>query len=1325
MSQFTDRRLAQIVRSPLTASLGKLWRKLRRPLLWLLLLAYFIFGALFLTLRLAVLPQIADYRGNIEQAVSSAINLPVTIGTIEADWQGLRPKLLLNDIKISDKGGRPALSFERVEAVLGWTSLLYLDVRLHRLEIDTPQLSVWREANGQIFIAGLPLNHEDSSDTRLSDWVLKQGQIVIRDATLHWEDALRKAPPLTLNKVNLNLQNSGSSHRIGLTAEPPAELATRLDFRAELKGKSFETIDRWKGKLYTELDYADLAVWRKWFDYPIILPRGSGGLRLWLEFADKQVTALTADVALADVQLRLGKQLPMLDLQRMHGRFSARRDGNDFIIDGKKLALSTKAVAGGPGAIDIGPADFHIALSMDENGQPERMDARCNSLDLGKLDALASYLPLPPEHEKLLAKLELEGRIDDLETRWEAKHKRYLIKGKFHDLGIAPYEQLPGIRKFSGTIDGTEQGGSITLDSKNAILSMPAVFPEPDIPFQKLDAKLNWKRSGEKFDVNIDAMRFVNADAEGTAQGGYHGEVGKAGNMDLSAQLTRAAGTSVWRYLPLAVNKDARDWVRQGILSGHSNDVKLILKGPLDKFPFTDGSGTFKVLVKAQNATVRPTPAWPDVTGIDGDLAFVGVSMLINAHKGQMLGASLSNVKAEIADLDSTIDQTLTITGKAKGPTQEFLKFIESSPVGDRINHFTAPMTASGNGELDLKLKLTLHDLDHSTAEGSYLFDNNKLVPDPTLPQLTEVKGRLDFTGDGITVKDAHANMLGAPVIINVATDKSGRIEVNTDGQFNVLALRKLYPMPLFDQLSGSGRWKGLFSIRKSDVDVRITSDLIGLASTLPEPFNKSATTPMELRVERKTMAAESSGNKKSNKTPAGPLRESQEIVAGKLLRAQFIRNVGSNDIQRGYMALGTGADAARLPERGVAFSANLAKFDIDFWRRMITPASGGDTKNSKKDSSNPFTQVDIRAGEVVFFNRTLQDVKLAAQLNGNVWKSDFRSKGVNAQLDWQQGSDGKPGRISGRIPQLTIPNPNQQVTEIAHVQGDSMEQLPALALVIDNVNLRGQNWGAVTLDAENRNGYWNTKFAVTNEDATLTGDARWRPDPNQHDTQLNFRLKASSLEKLLTRAGYADAIRRGTANLEGNLTWNDAPFSIDYPTLNGKLKVDMQSGQFKKLEPGIGRLLGVLSLQSIPRRVSLDFRDIFSEGFAFDSIRGDVIVNKGIMEAQDLAIVGPAAKVRMSGNVNLPEETQDLHVRVQPVLGDTLAVGAMIVSPPIGAVAWLAHKVLKDPIDQAFAFEYKVTGKWADPQVAKVNTGRDINKAIAEEVSKQGGTVN
>src|SRR5690606_2922516 len=320
---------------------------------------------------------------------------------------------------------------------------------------------------------------------------------------------------------------------------------------------------------------------------------------------------------------------------------------------------------------------------------------------------------------------------------------------------------------------------------------------------------------------------------------------------------------------------------------------------------------------------------------------------------------------------------------------------------------------------------------------------------------------RLDFTGDGITVKEAKANMLGAPVLIKVATEADGRIEIDAAGQFSIAAMKKLYPMPLFDQLAGSGRWKGLFSIRKNDVDVRITSDLVGLTSNLPEPFAKPAATPMELRIERKTQAP--AAGRKTARAPAGPAREVQEIVVGKLLRAQFMRNVGSTEVQRGYMTLGSGAETARMPERGVLFSANLARFDIDFWQRMLTPGSGATNRSAGKDGSLPFNQVELRAGELVFLNRTLQDVSLSAQSNGTLWKSDFRSKGVSAQLDWQPGRNGKPGRISGRIPQLTIPDPNQQVTEIARLQDRAGDQLPALALIIDNDSLRRHYWGSVT----------------------------------------------------------------------------------------------------------------------------------------------------------------------------------------------------------------------------------------------------------------------
>jgi uncharacterized protein YhdP len=148
----------------------------------------------------------------------------------------------------------------------------------------------------------------------------------------------------------------------------------------------------------------------------------------------------------------------------------------------------------------------------------------------------------------------------------------------------------------------------------------------------------------------------------------------------------------------------------------------------------------------------------------------------------------------------------------------------------------------------------------------------------------------------------------------------------------------------------------------------------------------------------------------------------------------------------------------------------------------------------------------------------------------------------------------------------------------------------------------------------------------------------------------------------------------------------------------------DAAKGQFVKLDPGIAKLLGILSLQSLPRRITLDFRDIFSEGFVFDSIIGSVKIERGIASTDNFRIGGPSARVVMTGDVDLARETQRLRVRVTPHLSEAAAIaGALIGGPVAGVAAFLAQKVLKDPIEQLATFEYSVTGGWSDPQVAKV----------------------
>jgi uncharacterized protein YhdP len=221
-----------------------------------------------------------------------------------------------------------------------------------------------------------------------------------------------------------------------------------------------------------------------------------------------------------------------------------------------------------------------------------------------------------------------------------------------------------------------------------------------------------------------------------------------------------------------------------------------------------------------------------------------------------------------------------------------------------------------------------------------------------------------------------------------------------------------------------------------------------------------------------------------------------------------------------------------------------------------------------------------------------------------------------------------------------------------------------------------------------------------------LSASGLWQPPRlGTERTELDVKVDVKDVGTYLARFGQPDAVAKGTATLEGAVRWSGPVHRIDYGSLSGHLALKAAKGQFMKVDPGVGRLLGVLSLQSLPRRVTLDFRDIFSDGFAFDSIIGSAKIASGVAVTDDLAMAGPAASVAITGRADLAKETQDLTVRVVPTIGDSIAVaaGVVLLNPIIGAGALLAQRLLRDPLGQMLAYEYRVTGSWAEPKVIRV----------------------
>jgi uncharacterized protein YhdP len=263
---------------------------------------------------------------------------------------------------------------------------------------------------------------------------------------------------------------------------------------------------------------------------------------------------------------------------------------------------------------------------------------------------------------------------------------------------------------------------------------------------------------------------------------------------------------------------------------------------------------------------------------------------------------------------------------------------------------------------------------------------------------------------------------------------------------------------------------------------------------------------------------------------------------------------------------------------------------------------------------------------------------------------------------------------------------------------------------VVDDFELMGRQLGRAEIDAVNRGGAareWRlNRLVFTNPDAVFTAQGSWGAVAGRDErrTSMDFKLEITDAGQLLNRMGMKDVLRRGRGRLEGQVNWVGSPFSLDHATLGGQLQIDVESGQFLKADPGIAKLLGVLSLQALPRRLTLDFRDVFSAGFAFDFLRGDATIENGVATTNNLQMKGVNAAVLMDGSADIAKETQNIRVVVVPEINaGTAALVATAINPVIGLGTFLAQAVLSRPLILAATQEFQIDGTWTDPKITRV----------------------
>ncbi|WP_229496604.1 YhdP family protein [Massilia polaris] len=1349
----------------------------------LVLLVYFAFAIVFLFLRYAILPNIDYYKGDIERAASRALGSQVSIARIYASWRGLRPNFFLGDVTLRDAQGRQVLALPSVSATVSWWTVAAGDLRFQSLEIIRPELDVRRTANGQLYVAGVLLA-EGPGDTDSGDWAFKQRQIVIREGRINWTDEKRGAPTLALSNVNMLLANRWTEHRFGLRATPPASLAQPIDIRAAFSHPRFarRIADprQWKGELFADVRQTDLAGWKPYVDYPFQVNEGKGSVRAWLTLDRARLAGFTADIGLVDVNARLRTTLPPLALKRVSGRISA----SETIPRGAATGKPTFGVHGHTASLtgfSVETADGLVLPSTSisetfvpaQKDKPETVTVSARTLDLATLAAVGTQLPLTDTQRALLSDFGPRGRVENLSAQWQGQYpaiSSYRIKARMVNLGmkaqaarlarpktavspaVAAAPAIPGFDNLTGTIDASDKGGTISLDSQGTLLHLPAWFANPEMRFDRLDMKAHWTfEPQDLLRVGIDNMEFVQGALKGSLSGTHlrplAGVPGKAlGTVDIKGKLDGFDLNRIGDYLPLQTPPHLREWLVGALEGGTANDVALTLRGELSQFPFRANNaadrarGEFRVAGRIADGKLNYSPSlhaaggvaplWPQAERIDGSFLFDRARMEIRAERAATLGVALSNVKAVVADL-ALHDKMLEIDGSAAGPMQEFLRYVTASPVAGWIGHFTDDTRATGSAKLGLKLRLPLSHLPDTKVQGSLQLMNNEVVLFNDLPPVQASIGRIEFWERGVNLSGVGGSFVGGPLALSGGTQRDGAIVIRMGGSVSADGVRKTFPSAamqrLAGHLSGSTRYTGAVEVRDHKVQVTVDSTLAGLGLDFPSPLRKAEADALPLHF---SMAGATGGD-------GGISRDDIRISLGNAIAARYERQRQGREpwrVLRGGIGVNTPAPE---PDSGLMINVSMKSLNVDQWIAISNSIGGPKTELAAPAASSGLNLSNYiipdvmaaRANELIIGDRKLAEVVVGASHQNDTWQASIDSRQVSGHVTWAESPTGQGlGKVTARLASLVIPeSAAEDVKSLLEADRGAAASIPGLDIVAERFELFNKQLGRLELMASNAQAIagreWRVnQLTLANPDGKLNGTGKWLTKDGKSSTSLNFVIDIADAGKLLDRFGFPETLRGGKGKLSGEIAWNGLPYALDIPTLSGQIELDVESGQFLKQDPGAAKLLGVLSLQALPRLLKLDFKDVFSEGLAFDGISADAIISKGLLRTDNLKMWGVAATVLMDGSADIANESTNLHVVVIPEfnLGTGPLVYALAVNPVIGIGSFLAQLFLRAPVMKALTYEMQITGPWKSPVIKRLGAPKPAVPAAPPKADKK-----
>jgi len=1226
---------------------------------------------------------VPGYREKVERDVRELTGRDVRIDQFGLTWRYYYPSLDLNGVALlAADGVTPVLQAERLRLGFALTRLLRGDTTPNRLELHGLGINATVDRDGQVTVQGIETAGGGAGATEALEALgplARFSRLRLERCRVNLRDERRGNEVYSFGISQATLDRGLLGDVLALDLALPAMLGDSARIETFFTGELLHP-STWSGTVTGDVTGLVAQTWLAPF-----LVRGARveaadpELRLHGAIVGGRLQSARVELRAGPVTARRAQHTARLEALELRGRVEATTEGWRAGIE----RLSLEGASG-----QWSSTGELRAVRTPAGGW--RFEAGAEYL---RVDEFAPWLQIAAVPASLAGLDAVSGSLHGLQLRAQDDGDawRYGYRARFEDLALPAAGQPAGFSGLRGEVAGDDRGGRAVLQESRAVLEVPGRFATPTLPFEALEAEIEWRRQHDGWTVGLPQFRWQLWGTRGRGRLSLalpHG--GASPVLDLEAQFSSDDVTRAKPLMPQRWGAGLRSWLDRSILAGQAPRASLVIQGPLADFPFSvRQTGRWSLDIDAADVELAYHPEWPAVNGLQAQLHFEGSSLAIESTRGSVTGNPIERATARFPEFATG---QLLIDGTVRGETARFYEFLERSPLRGKLGGLLGQTRARGPAVVDIHLDIPVKDASRTQLNGHVALDGVVLHHDGLPDPIREIRGALTFDGAGaISAERLAGRLYEVPLEATIAPQPGGgnllsaalRLTVDPDGK----GASALIPAWLRRQAAGASDWRATLPLGAAGAAVRLTTDLVGVELQYPPPLGKARdeARPLVLTV---------------GSTAGAPLHITVD-AAGRLgADLRFARRRGAMTLTRGLLRLGPGP-APKATEDGLVLTGELPEIDAREWQRALAAAGLGDPGQAVR-------RADLRLALVRWSPFALRGLRYQWNATRAGWALVLSGEQGAGEVRW---SAADRGLLTARLERLQVgfapaeaeaEAESESESEAATVQDPAA--LPVVDLDVGKLVVGQADLGHVELATlRTELGQKTRVLKAGGGILTLAAGGEWRRRAGQSSGELAGDLETRDIATLLRTFGYTPNLDAKAARFKAALSWAPSERGLQWSQAQGTVHVEVANGQLRAVEPGAGRVLGLVNFYALPRRLTLNFRDVVSKGLGFDKITGDFELRDGSATTQNLSVAGPSVRMDVRGRIGLVARDYDQTVTVYPDVSGGVTLGAVLLGGPVaGALALIAQEIMGKPLNQVTQLTYRVTGSWDNPQVTQ-----------------------